>query len=57
MVRSMTGFGRGELKTDNVQCVVEIKTVNHRYSDFTIKMPRELLSLEDRIRTELQQFI
>lgn len=57
MIRSMTGFGRGELKTDNIQCIVEMKTVNHRYSDFTIKMPRELLSLEDRIRTELQKFI
>lgn len=57
MIRSMTGFGRGEYKTDNVQCIVEIKTVNHRYSDFTIKMPRDLLSLEDRIRAELKNVI
>lgn len=57
MIRSMTGFGRGEVKTDSIQCIVEIKTVNHRYSDFIIKMPRELLPLEDRVRTELQQFI
>ena len=54
MIRSMTGFGRGEVKTDSKQCIVEIKTVNHRYSDFIIKMPRELLPLEDRVRTELQ---
>ena len=53
----MTGFGRGELKTDSVQCIVEIKTVNHRYADFTIKMPRDLMPLEDRIRTVLQQSI
>lgn len=57
MIRSMTGFGRGEVKTDNVQCIVEIKTVNHRYADFTIKMPRDLLPLEDRIRTVLQKSI
>ncbi len=55
MIRSMTGFGRGEFKTDTVQCIVEIKTVNHRYSDFTVKMPRELLPLEDRIRAFLQE--
>ena len=53
----MTGFGRGELKTDSVQCIVEIKTVNHRYADFTIKMPRDLMPLEDRIRSVLQQSI
>lgn len=53
----MTGFGRGEVKTDSVQCIVEIKTVNHRYADFTIKMPREFLPLEDRIRAVLQQSI
>lgn len=57
MIRSMTGFGRGEYKTDSIQCIVEIKTVNHRYSDFTIKMPRDFLSLEDRIRTFLQSSI
>lgn len=57
MIRSMTGFGRGEWKTDNIQCIVEMKTVNHRYSDFTIKMPRDLFPLEDRIRKELQQFL
>ena len=54
MIRSMTGYGRGELKTEEVQCIVEIKTVNHRYSDFTIKMPRALLPLEDRIRSLLK---
>lgn len=53
----MTGFGRGELKTDSIQCIVEIKTVNHRYADFTIKMPRDLMPLEDRIRAVLQQSI
>lgn len=57
MIRSMTGFGRGEVKTDSVQCIVEIKTVNHRFADFTIKMPRDLMPLEDRIRAVLQQSI
>ncbi len=57
MIRSMTGFGRGECKTDTLQCIVEIKTVNHRYSDYTIKMPRDLMCLEDKIRSVLQESI
>ncbi len=57
VIRSMTGFGRGEFKTDRAQCVAEIKTVNHRYSDFTIKMPRELYPLEDRVRTYLKDSV
>ncbi len=53
----MTGFGRGECKTDTTQCIVEIKTVNHRYSDYTIKMSRDLMCLEDKIRAVLQESI
>ena len=57
MIRSMTGFGKGEYRDSTRQCTVEIKTVNHRYADYTVKMPREFLSLEDRIRHLLQQYI
>lgn len=57
MIRSMTGYGRGESRTDTVGYTVEIRTVNHRFSDFTIKMPRDLLQLEDRMRRMLQEKI
>ena len=57
MIRSMTGFGRGEIRTDSVQCIVEIKTVNHRYADFTITMPRDLMPLEERIRAVLKESV
>ena len=57
MLKSMTGFGRGEIRTDSVQCIVEIKTVNHRYADFTIKMPRDLMPLEERIRAVLKESV
>lgn len=50
MVRSMTGFGRGDFQLDNREFVVEIKTVNHRYSDVFIKLPRQVGFLEDRVR-------
>lgn len=50
MVRSMTGFGRGECSRDGREFTVEIKTVNHRYFDIFIKMPRQIGILEDRVR-------
>lgn len=50
MVRSMTGFGRGEVSRDGKEFTVEIKTVNHRYLDIFIKMPRQISFLEDRVR-------
>ena len=51
MIRSMTGFGRGVSQGQGKEFLVEIKTVNHRYSDIFIKMSRQLTFLEDRIRT------
>jgi uncharacterized protein (TIGR00255 family) len=50
MIKSMTGFGRASLEKDGRSFTVEIKSVNHRYCDLSIKMPKTLLSLEDRIR-------
>ena len=50
MIKSMTGFGRGEYSSDGKHFTVEIKTVNHRYSDVYIKMPRAISFLEDKIR-------
>ncbi len=50
MIKSMTGFGRGEYSENGRHFIVEIKTVNHRYSDVYIKMPRNISFLEDKIR-------
>lgn len=50
MVRSMTGFGRGSIQEENKSCSVEIKTVNHRYSDISIKMPKQISFLEEKVR-------
>ncbi|SHH41091.1 TIGR00255 family protein [Clostridium collagenovorans DSM 3089] len=50
MVYSMTGFGRGSSTENGKTFIVEIKSVNHRYLDINIKMPRVLLPLEDKIR-------
>lgn len=57
MVKSMTGFGRGEFSQDGKEFTVEIKTVNHRYSDVFIKMPRQIAFLEDRVRDQVGKAI
>ncbi|ACL76143.1 YicC/YloC family endoribonuclease [Ruminiclostridium cellulolyticum] len=55
MVRSMTGFGRGTFSDNGKEFTVEIKTVNHRYIDFYIKLPRQIGYLEERVREVASQ--
>lgn len=50
MLKSMTGYGRQETVTEGKKILVEIKSVNHRFSDYNIKVPRHLGFLEDRVR-------
>jgi uncharacterized protein (TIGR00255 family) len=51
----MTGFGRGDNEVANHTWSVEIKSVNHRFFDIKIKMPRQLFALEDKIKKEISQ--
>lgn len=51
MIKSMTGFGRSEYTDGKRSIIVEIKSVNHRYSDITIKMPRRYSFAEDRLKS------
>lgn len=57
MIKSMTGFGKGDNEADGRKFTVEIKSVNHRYNDINIKLPRFMFSLEDRIRKHIMQRI
>ena len=57
MIKSMTGFGRCETTDGNRKFTVEIKTVNHRYLDVNIKMPKKLNFFESAIRTCLKDYI
>jgi len=50
MIRSMTGFGRGNCEKDGKSFTIEIKSVNHRYFETNIRMPRVLIAFEDKIR-------
>lgn len=49
-MKSMTGFGRSKLEINSREYIVEIKSVNHKYSDISIKMPRSLSSYEENIK-------
>ena len=55
MIRSMTGFGRCEKETGDYKISVEIKAVNHRYLDVSIKMPKRFNCFESAIRSLLKQ--
>ena len=57
MLKSMTGYGRREAVTDGKKILVEIKSVNHRYSDYNIKVQRHLGFLEDKIRKHVSSAI
>ena len=57
MIKSMTGFGRSENQQGNRKLTVEMKAVNHRYFDVTVKMPKKLNFFESSIRTLLKNYI
>ena len=57
MIKSMTGFGRAEYTDEKRKITVEIKAVNHRYLDCSIKMPKKLGFFEASIRTLLKDYI
>ncbi len=54
---SMTGYGKGEIEEDNLKIVLEVKSVNHRFLDLGIKLPRLLISFEDVIRNHIKSRI
>ena len=53
MIKSMTGYGRGQASVDGLSFSVEIKAVNHRYGDVNIKAPRLLAPLENEIKKQV----
>lgn len=57
MIKSMTGFGRCEKATEEYKAVVEIKSVNHKYCDISIKLPKKLNQFEVAIRNILKEYI
>ncbi len=56
-MKSMTGFGRGEAERDGYRFTVEIKTVNHRYFEPSVRLSRQLAALEANVRNRLKETI
>ena len=54
MIKSMTGYGRGEAAGEDITVTVELRAVNNRYLDCTVKMPRSYLFAEDALKAQLQ---
>ncbi|MCI7327502.1 YicC/YloC family endoribonuclease [Hornefia butyriciproducens] len=57
MIKSMTGFGRGEFSDGKWNVTVEIRTVNHRYCDIAVRMPRRYSFVEDKVRKTIREKI
>lgn len=57
MIKSMTGYGRGQISGNGRDVTVEIRSVNHRYFDCSIRTPRGSAFLEEPIKTKLQEHI
>ena len=55
MIKSMTGFGRSEYSDGKRNIICEIRSVNHRYSDITVKMPRRYSFAEDKIKQTIKE--
>ncbi len=55
MVKSMTGYGRGESSEGGFGLIVELRALNHRYLDLVIRMPKELSSFEDTVRKQIKE--
>lgn len=53
----MTGYGRGFAEEHELQINVEIKTVNHRFAEYQIRMPRQLFFMEDKIKKQISEYI
>lgn len=57
MLKSMTGFGRAKYETNSREYIIDIKSVNNRYSDITIKMPRSISFLEEKVKQKVTNAI
>lgn len=54
MIRSMTGFGNADVPTPRGRLLVEMRSLNHRFTEVLVRLPRDLSALEERVRTSVQ---
>lgn len=56
-MNSMTGYGRGESENASLKIIIEAKAVNHRFCEITIKQPRQLLALEEKMKKVVSEYM
>ena len=57
MIRSMTGYGIGKYSIDGREYTIEVKAVNNRYCDISVKLPRSISYLEEKIKQEVSNVV
>ncbi len=57
MVKSMTGFGRAEARQEAYQILVEMKSVNHRFCEINIRMPKQFLAMEEKMKKAVGSYL
>jgi len=57
LLKSMTGYGRGEAIGAGRKFIIELKSVNHRFCEIVVRLPKNMLQIEDRIRKQVQSCI
>jgi uncharacterized protein (TIGR00255 family) len=57
MIRSMTGFGRAELDRDSLSLSAEVRSVNHKFCEVSVRLPRSLSALENQARLRVQEVL
>ena len=57
MIKSMTGFGRMEIQDESHKFTIELKTVNHRYLDISVRLPRQLGFFDTAVRNYLKKHL
>ncbi len=57
MIKSMTGYGKSEAEVEWGRIIVEIRSVNHRYSEMSVKLPRALLAMENEVRKSVAELM
>ena len=57
MIKSMTGYGKATLSVENREYQIEIKSVNHRYLDMNVKMPRTISYLEEEVKKTIMTYV
>ena len=57
MIKSMTGYGSAKVSAEGLEITIELKSVNNRYLDTSVRLPRSFLFVEDAIKSAVQRHI